>query len=156
MAKIILRSTAAGASDTNGGAYESPTTRAKAYNRDGTAVVTTTNGLVAANNGSGKVRLTSVDFFGNITVGMYAYTGWNATYTQGSYKVTACTADTIDLDLTYSAASTCTFLSIGGAVATLAEARTRASAGDIIDATGGRKTRRGRQRMTTPRRARKV
>lgn len=155
MAKTIIRSTNGGASDTNGGAFESPATYARTYNRDGTTVATTSTGLVAANNGSGKVRLTAVDFFNNVIAGMYAYTAWNATYTLGGYKVTACTADTVDLDLTYSAASTCTYISVGGAVATIAEAKTRAAAGDKIVIIGGRRQRRGRGRMTTSLRARR-
>jgi len=156
VAKTIIRTTNSGANDTNGGAYESPATYSRTYNRDGTTVVTTTSGLVAANNGAGKVRLTSVDFFVNVVAGMYAYTGWNATYALGAYKITASTADTVDLDLAYSLASTCTYISVGGALATMAEARTRAASGDKIIAIGGRRQRRGRGRMTTSLRARRV
>jgi len=139
MAKIIFvsgKGTSADASDTNGGAYEGSVTWDQIQGTNGGPIDTCTGGTITDSGGS--IRITSVGNFSNTLVDMYVYCDFSATYTDGSYKVTAVDASDnyIDIDLAWSTDVPTSDCNVGGAVDTIAEATTnRVEAGDTIKIT---------------------
>lgn len=142
MAKTIIISTAAGASTTNGGAYEGSVTWAQCFNTDGSPVSTAAS-ATATDNGSSFVRITKTGAFTNALVDMYVWVDFAATYTDGRYKITARTNDTIDINLAYSADADVTTANVGGAIAEgvagagFAVCEALAANGDTVKVHGG-------------------
>ncbi len=94
------------------------------------------NGGDITDNGSGKVRITDAPTFGagvsNAWKDIYIDLDGVSTHAAGKYKITASTATTIDIDLTYAGDETCR-ARVGGALPNITQSGVQDSA-DLVTA----------------------